>query len=561
MQCSDGDKGGLEDGGFMQGMKNYGSWLGVCLVCLMFVWGCASQGAMNMAEPDQPFHPEKPEKQVMASVEKPLPAAVKEERAAAPSANPSEGENQKRNFMASTSGPANLPLENRFSPVKRPARLEGASRPLDPEPTRSFGREVSQAGAGEPPQPSHPLMKNYSGKPISLDLLDADVRNVLRLISDITGTNLVIEPDVTGRVTLKVEQVPWDHVLDMVLAMNNLGKEREGNVIRVAREAKLREEWRMRAESIRARQELLEAVKDVGELTTVYFTINYAQPGVIARRLDENRGERGRVSIDERTSLVIYADTPARIAEARQLISRLDRPTAQVMIEARIVTMNSKATRDLGIQWGLATDTSPSPSPRFQVNVPMGATASTFDFNIGRMIANDFIKLDARISALESLGDVRIIAAPNVMTLSNVEARISQGLQIPYLQQTPEGVPTTIFEEALVELKVTPHITPDRRIRMKIDAKQDEPGAIFNQQTSIETREVNTELFVEDGEIVVIGGVTRDRLERSMDGTPGFNRVPMLGRLFKTESSSSDKTQLLIFISPKIIDPHTTARR
>lgn len=433
-----------------------------------------------------------------------------------------------------------------------------AATPMDLQASDS---DASFPGHNGTVHPSGLLRKPYTGKPISLDLLDADVRNVLRLLSDITGTNLVIEPDVSGKVTLKVEQVPWDHVLDMVLAMNGLGQEREGNVIRIARDAKLKEEWSMRAEAIRAKQALMEIAKDVGELATVFFTINYAQPEVIARRIEENKGERGRVSIDERTSLVIYSDTPARIADARQLIARLDKPTAQVMIEARIVTMNSKSSKDLGITWGLATDTPPSSNPRFQVNVPLGAIPSTFDFNIGRMIANDFIKLDARIAALESLGDVRIIAAPNVMTLNNVAARITQGTQIPYLKLNQEGVTSTEFKDATVELEVTPHITPDRRVRLKIMAKQDEPGLVFNGQTSIDKREINTELLVEDGEIVVIGGVTRDRLEKSMDGTPGFNKVPVLGRLFKTESNSSDKNQLLIFISPKVIDPNTMARR
>lgn len=554
MKCAEGDMGGQEGGGIMRRMRNYCAGVGVYLGCLALVLGCATQGTMSV-EPNQPYQGEK---QALVSIEDPV-QTVEEKQRDSGSAEVRRVEPPARAHFGALHGSSNAPGEGRFFLGDRSAELQGAGTHLDPKPAWSVERETE--GTGDHSLPSHPFMRSYSGKPISLDLLDADVRNVLRLIADITGTNMVIEPDVAGRVTLKVEQVPWDHVLDMVLAMNSLGKEREGNVIRVAREAKLREEWRMRTEAIRARQELMEAVKDVGELTTVYFTINYAQPGVIASRLDENRGDRGRVSIDERTSLVIYSDTPARIADARQLISRLDRPTSQVMIEARIVTMNSKASRDLGITWGLATDTPPSSSPRFQVHVPLGASATNFDFNIGRMIANDFIKLDARISALESLGDVRIIAAPNVMTLSNVEAQISQGLQIPYLQQTAEGTPSTIFEKAEVELRVTPHITPDRRIRMRIDAKQDEPGAIFNQQTSIETRRISTELFVEDGEIVVIGGVTRDRLERSMDGTPGFNRVPMLGRLFKTESSSSDKTQLLIFISPKIIDPHTTARR
>ena len=205
---------------------------------------------------------------------------------------------------------------------------------------------------GQPPEgigtPSA-ARKQYTGKAVSLDLMDADLRNVLRLLSDLTGTNIVIEPDVTGKVTLKVEQVPWDQVLDMVLSMNDLGKEQVGNVIRIARQVKLRQEWLQQAEAIKAKQSLAESTRDLGELSTVYFSVNFGKPSEIAAKISDGKSERGKVSVDDRTSLIIYTDYPTRIANARQLLTRLDRPTSQVLIEARIVTLNSDTQRQLGM--------------------------------------------------------------------------------------------------------------------------------------------------------------------------------------------------------------------
>ncbi len=564
----------------MKKIKKYIMGYGTYIGCLLLILSCATQGNVS-TEPDVPFHAEAQSTEAstnsVGAVDEAsnVPDSGSSPSSEPPPSMPSDGADSShfattpRRSSGLDSSPdmtrQQVPVSAR--PVSSsPGQVGPPPHPGGYEPAGS-STFTSNIGAAEPANgrdPSLLLTKTYSGKPISLDLMDADLRNVLRLIADITGTNMIIEPDVSGRVTLKVDKVPWDHILDIILSMNSLGHERQGNVIRIAREARLREELNMRAEALRAQQALLEAVKDVGELTTVYFTINYAQPAIIAKRLDESKGERGRVSIDERTNLVIYSDAPARIADARQLIARLDRPSPQVLIEARIVTLNSRASRELGINWNLNIQSSPfaiSPYTDFQVTVPGGGAPTDFGLNIGRMVGGNFLRLDATIRALESLNEVQVIAAPNVMTLNNVQAQISQGVQIPYLQQTAEGTPSTVFERAVVELKVTPHITPDRRIRMKIDAKQDEPGAMMNQQVSIETRSISTELFVEDGEIVVIGGVMRDRRGQSMDGTPGLNRVPILGRLFKSEGTEQEKTQLLIFISPKVIDPDTVVRR
>jgi len=405
--------------------------------------------------------------------------------------------------------------------------------------------------------PQQPLVKQYTGKPISLDLLDADLRNVLRLIADVTGSNIVIEPDVAGKVTLKVEQVPWDQVLDMVLAMNGMGMERSGNVIRVARVTKLREEVTRQAEDIRAKQELLETVKDFGDITTEYLTVNYAQPAEIAAKINEVRSDKGRLSIDERTNLIIYSDYPARIATARKLIARLDKATPQVMIEARLVTMTDDTRKALGIRWNLNLNDKDPLVREFEVDL-LSNLGTALNFNVAQIVGQTLVSLDFNLAALESQNRSKIIAAPKVMTMNNVKAVISQGNQIPYLQQSAAdvGVVSTVFKDAIVELQVTPHITPDGKVRLEIEAKQDEPNPTIvggADQPAISTRKIKTELLVADGCIVVIGGVMRDTQGYSLDTTPGLKDIPLLGRLFKQESKSRVKEELLIFISPKIV--------
>lgn len=403
------------------------------------------------------------------------------------------------------------------------------------------------------------LKKEYKGKPISLDLLDADLRNVLRLIADVTGSNIVIEPDVTGKVTLKVEQVPWDQVLDMVLSMNGLGMQQSGNVIRVARLTRLREEVTEQAKEFEEKQKLLDVVKDFGDITTEYLTVNYAQPAEIRDKIKEVMSDKGRISIDERTNLIIYSDYPARISTARRLIARLDRATPQVMIEARIVTMAEDTTKELGIRWNLNFNDIDKPVKEYEVDLRSSAAGTALGWNFAQVLGSTITKLDFNLAALETQNRSKIIAAPKVLTLNNVKATISQGNQIPYLEQSASdaGVVSTVFKDAIVELQVTPHITPDGKIRLEIEAKQDEPNPTLSgqqDQPAISTRKIKTELLVADGCIVVIGGVMRDTQGYTLDTTPGMKDIPLLGRLFKSEQKVRKKEELLIFISPKIVE-------
>jgi len=320
-------------------------------------------------------------------------------------------------------------------------------------------------------------------------------------------------------------------------------------------------------QSAKAKQKLLELGKDTGEITTAYLVVNYAQPNDIASKITEIKGESGKVSVDERNSLIIYTDYPARIENARQLMARLDRATPQVMIEARIVTINADLTRSLGVAWKGVFKSAPDMAKDFDFNVSnISAGGSLFDFSLGKVIGGNMLKLDLSLEALETTRDSKIIAAPKVLTLNNVRASISQGTEIPYT--TPAGtvvdeegktavVYNVQFKSALLELIVTPHITPDRRIRLEIEASHDEPDPALTGaggQPAISTRKIKTELLVDDGSIVVIGGAMRDTQGKNLESTPGLSQIPILGRLFKLEGTRREKQELLIFINPKIVE-------
>jgi type IV pilus assembly protein PilQ len=408
--------------------------------------------------------------------------------------------------------------------------------------------------------------KEYTGKTVSLDLMDTDLRNVLRLLADLAGINIVIEPDVTGKVTLKVEQVPWDQVLDMVLSMNDLGKEQLGNVIRIAKQVKLRQEYLQQAEAIKAKQSLAETTRDLGQLSTVYFPVNFGKPAEMAAKISDGKSERGKVAVDERTSLIIYTDYPARIINARQLLARLDRPTPQVLIEARIITLTSETKRTLGVNLSFsstrpATLPAGAASESYAINPPAPGI-SQLSANVYQLIGQTLIHVDLEIQALQTTNLARIVAAPRVLTLDNVKAVVTQGTQVPYLQvgDTAANVTATAFKDAVLELQVTPHITPDRKVRMLINAKQDTVSATSytvstgSTEPGIDTRKIQTELLVDDGNVIVIGGVINNQSTFTSSATPGLADIPILGRLFKSEQSDDQRNELLIFISPKIVE-------
>jgi len=410
--------------------------------------------------------------------------------------------------------------------------------------------------------PAPPVVAgSYLGQKISLDLQEVDIRNVLRLLADVTGKNIVVEPNVKGTVTLKVDNVPWDQVLELILKINDLDSVMEGNVIRIATAAKIKAELDRRREEVEAKKELMAAARDLGEITTEYLQVNYADVGDISTQIQNIKSEKGTLSVDNRTNLIIYSDFPKRIELAREILARLDRATKQVMVESRIVSANTNFSRNLGISWNaaytansLAGRLGGSPEFDFAVAAPTAAIG-TFGLNFTRL-ANNILDLDMQLDALEQAGEGRVISSPRIFTLDHVQAMIQQGDQIPYPQRTEEGTISTAFAPATLSLTVTPHITPDGKVRMEVLAKRDQADFSRTVQDvpAIRTQEAQTELLVNDGDTIVIGGIVIRDTEWSEARVPFLWRIPILGWLFKNRQISDEKSELLIFLSPTIVE-------
>ncbi len=420
--------------------------------------------------------------------------------------------------------------------------------------------------------------KVYTGKPISLDLVDADLKNVLRLIADITNMNIVVDPDIKGKVTLKVENVPWDQIFDMILKANGLGIEKQGNVIRVAKKDKLRKELEEQERLldkqrtlIEKQAELLRTKKNLGPIETAYLVVNYADLETIKDQIDKTiKSDDGKLDVDPRTRTIIYTDYHPRIEDARRLISRLDKPLLQVLLEARVVAVNTRFRRALGIKWGFSYEnfgsttfnsadpgnSATSYNPTFAINTPVAANAGVLGFAWSLLKGRNLFSIDMELRAAEENGVGHIIAAPRVHTLNNQTATITQGIEIPYLELTETGVATTEFREAVLELNVTPYVTPDRRILLKLDVKQEEPdfSRSIQGQPPINKNEVSTQLLVEDDTIVVLGGVLKNRTDFTQEAVPGLSKLPFLGNFFKSRDQLHEKNELMIFIKPRIIE-------
>ena len=478
------------------------------------------------------------------------------------------------------------------APQEAAEEAEATEEPAQVKAAKPAVKEAPTPRRAEKPLTLSSAPGVYTGEPISLDLQDVDIRNVLRLLADVTGKNLVVEPDVKGRVTLKVDRVPWDQVLDLILKINNLDKVLEGNVIRVATADKIRVEREQRLAALEAEQKRLAATKDIGEITTTYLQVNYADSKNIASQIDKMKSDKGTLSVDDRTNLIIYSDHPKRIENARILLSRLDRPTPQVMIEARLVEASTNFSRELGIQWGgayanksfgqwgpgavfgatsTATGTTVTPpftsavtipslsAPRYVVDAPAG-NVGQLGLSLSRITGNSMLVIDMKLSAAERAGDATLVSAPRIFTLDNVEASIQQGEQIPYPQQSQDGI-STAFVPATLSLTVTPHITPDDRVRLQVKVKNDfaDFGRTVNGTPAINTREAKTELLVNSGDTIVIGGIIKQDKSWSEDRVPFLSKIPGLSWLFKSRQVQDNKSELLIFLSPTIMRDGKTA--
>jgi type IV pilus assembly protein PilQ len=422
----------------------------------------------------------------------------------------------------------------------------------------------------------------YIGQRISLDFKDADLQNVFRIIAEVSNLNIITSDDVRGKVTLRLVNVPWDQALDLVLQAKSLGARQEGNVIRIAPLASLRTEERARLD---AKKEV-DKLKATLESVTVTIPVSYTKASDLQAKIKDLLSEGGKVQVDERTNTIVVRDLAKNIEEARALIAKLDTATPQVLIEARIVEVDTSFSRELGVQWGGSysgksgksnvgisgiqdstgiflpgapvTNTglvpfSPTlPPPNFAVNLParigLGAGGG-----ISFGILRDNLRLDLSLSALEASNKGRVISSPKVITIDNKEATIEQGTQIPYSTVSASGT-NTQFVDATLSLKVTPHITPDGGVIMKLEAKNDSQGEVgVSGQPAINKKKATTEVLVRDGETAVIGGILQISRRETESGVPWLSKIPILGYLFRADTNQSTNRELLIFITPKIL--------
>ncbi|HJL61952.1 MAG TPA: type IV pilus secretin PilQ family protein [Pseudomonadales bacterium] len=428
----------------------------------------------------------------------------------------------------------------------------------------------------------------FRGEKLSLNFQDIEIRSVLQLIADFNDKNLVATDTVTGRITLRLKNVPWDQALDIIMKTKGLAVREVGNVMYVAP-----------AEELAARDKLeLESQQQISELAplrTEFIEVRYANASEIFD-LFKSSGEaegsgvvsgRGSVIVDERTNSIILTETTDKINEFRSVLEKLDVPVRQVLIEARIVTASSNFSEALGVRWGglgyglyndstTVSTTGGSLTTVQEVRDGLGEGEITFtspdhlvvDLGVGSADATSFAigvidgkyLLDLEISALESEGSAEVIARPKVITADKKEASISSGVQIPYQEASSSGATSVSFASATLELSVKPQITPDDRIIMELEVKQDTVGAVFNGVPSINTNNVQTQVLVDNGETIVLGGIFTTQVTESVTKTPFFGDLPYVGRLFRRNTKTDDKQELLIFITPRLLRDSLTSR-
>ena len=416
----------------------------------------------------------------------------------------------------------------------------------------------------------------YTGEKLSLKFQDIDVRSVLQLIADFTNLNLVASDTVQGGITLRLQNVPWDQALDLVLKTKGLDKRKIGNVLLVAPADEI---------AARERQEL-ESQKQISELAPLrreLLQVNYAKAADIAKLFtsvtsaEAKIDERGSITVDERTNNIIAYQTQDRLDELRRIVAQLDIPVRQVMIEARIVEANVDYDKSLGVRWGgsvqnkgnwntsgvsngssttIGTPGSTSTNSPF---VDLGAAGNTS--GIGIAFITDNVLLDLELTAMEKTGNGEIVSQPKVVTSDKETAKILKGTEIPYQEASSSGATSVSFKEASLSLEVTPQITPDNRIIMEVKVTKDEPDYLNKVQDvpPIKKNEVNAKVLVNDGETIVIGGVFSNTQSKVVDKVPFLGDVPYLGRLFRRDVVSEKKSELLVFLTPRIMNNQAIA--
>jgi type IV pilus assembly protein PilQ len=407
---------------------------------------------------------------------------------------------------------------------------------------------------------------------ISLDFQDANVRNLFRIFSEISGFNLILSPEVAGEVNMRLLDVPWNEALDIILQNSSLGKQCLGkNIIRVASLQTLaQEEERLVEENIRKHDKEV-SEKLAAELVTEVVRINYANIKEVAINLQTIKSERGKITVDARTNTLILTDIDENLDDMVKLVRVIDVQTPQVMIESRIVEVNKNVSQELGVQWGTTfsgygannnntTVTSPAgANSPFLVDLLPGGTAlaagATSGFALGLDGLTKGLNLDLQLTALEKKGDARILSSPKVTTLDNKEARIESGRSIPFQTSSANEGTKIEFVDAELSLKVTPHITSDDNVYMVIDATKNAANLAVqvNGFPEITTKEAHTEVLVKNGDTTVLGGIYESEIRRNKESVPVFSKIPIVGSLFRNIDDADDVKELLIFITPTIL--------
>ena len=421
----------------------------------------------------------------------------------------------------------------------------------------------------------------FSGERLSLNFQDIEVRSVLQLIADFTGLNVVVSDTVRGSLTLRLKNVPWDQALDIILKTKGLGMRQTGNVMLVAP-----------SEEIAAREKLeLESKKQIEELEPMYseyIQVNYAKASDLAALLKSSdttlMSDRGMVTTDQRTNTLLVQDTAAKLVEVRQLVARLDIPVRQVLIESRIVIANNDFSKELGVKFGLNKQTEfnggnnivsvggtrpgdprtggggvvdpdftnpESSADNLLVDLGVVGASSSIGMAIGKVGS---YMLNLELSAMEAEGQGEVISSPRVLTSNQKAAFIESGTEIPYQEATSSGATSTSFQKAVLSLSVTPQITPDDRLIMDLQISKDSVGEFsVDGVPSIDTKEISTQVLVDDGETLVLGGIYEQIKRNEVDRTPFFGELPLVDWMFKKTISQDDRAELLIFVTPKIV--------
>lgn len=399
--------------------------------------------------------------------------------------------------------------------------------------------------------------KKYTGRKVTLEFSDADIKKIFQLLAEVSNQNILVSDDVTGTISLKLVNVPWDQALDVILENKGLGMQKDGNIVQIRPRSKMKS---LDDEAVEMR--LTEEKKM--PLSTVIFDINFAGLAEIETQFKNLKSKRSDSSIssDARTNKIIVVDIDPNISKMRKLLEELDIPEKQVMIEARIVEASSTFARDIGVKWGFGyTDGSASIGNINAAAGSMGGVVSSIlptattggiatGVAFGKLLSN--FQLDMRLSAAASVGQIKIVSTPKVMTVNNKPAKISQGQMIPYQNTSSTDGAKTEFIEAALSLEVTPHITSDGSVNMKIKASNNTAGV--GSPPPINKKEATTELVVKDGETTVIGGIYVDSETEGETGVPWLADIPLLGNLFKSNSKNKVKNEMLIFITPRILN-------